>query len=425
MSFQYVCQSCDAVRNPSKRLDEEKCWICGQPLEPHYICICGEKIPYEDLLRNSRCPNCHNELPTVQLARNERGSATMSNDKLAISVKEETSVNVIKNIENVNLEVNGDSLAQVEDPSFAEFSSVTDYEQNDKTVNLDFGMEQESDFSNVKRIRGKSQSLNILRSFLKSGGSDGENVDVSESAKDRFRKVVSALSQDGALKILTAAETELRSKREVWKEFDLSKKQYYSRLRLLRDLDLISKRGDAYILTDFGSEVMESLSDLGFTVADFEGETIYEDREDYSKSISTYDGFIDEIVRTIKDAENQIRFADILADRRILKKLLDCGKNLEFRAILSEREFLEVKQIMKNFPKEEIDELKSLLSGSFRKYSNLPYGFVLRDDEETIVEMRNILHSKNFHQGFCTWSQDTYRSFKKVFSTMYRNNGEN
>ncbi len=425
MSFQYVCQSCDAVRKPSKRLDEEKCWICGQPLEPHYICLCGEKIPYEDLLRNSHCPNCHKELPSVDLARNERGSATMTNDKLAISVKEETSINVIKNIENVNLEVNGDSLAQVEDPSFAEFSSVTGYEKEEKTVSLDFGMEQESEFSNMRRVKGKSQNLEILRSFL--GGENGKEggAEISRGAKKRFREVLSALSQDGALKILTAAESELRSKRKVWEEFGLSKKQYYSRLRLLRDLNLISKKGDAYVLTEFGSEIVESLSDLGFTVADFEGETIHKEKEDYSKSISTYDGFIDEIVDTIRDAEEEIRFADILADRRILKELLDCGDGIEFKAILSEREFLEVKQIMKNFPDDEIDELKSLLSGSFRKYSNLPYGFVLRDDEETIVEMRNILHSKNFHQGFCTWSRETYRSFKKVFSTMYKNESEN
>lgn len=413
------------MRKPSKRLDEEKCWICGQPLEPHYICICGEKIPYEDLLRKSHCPNCHNELPSVDLARNERGSATMSNDKLKVSVKEETSINVIKNVENVNLEVNGDSLAQVEDPSFAEFSSVTDYEKEEKTVSLDFGMEQESNFSNVRKVKGKSQNLEILRSFLEGRGGEEEDSDISREAKKRFREVLSALSQDGALKILTAAESELRSRREVWEDLGLSKKQYYSRLRLLRDLNLISKQGDAYVLTEFGTEIVESLSDLGFTVADFEGETIHKEKEDYSKSISTYDGFIDEIVDTIREAEKEIRFADILADRRILKELLDCNDGIEFKAILSEREFLEVKQIMKNFPDEEINELKSLLSGSFRKYSSLPYGFVLRDDEETIVEMRNILHSKNFHQGFGTWSRETYRSFKKVFETMYRNNKEN
>ncbi len=288
---------------------------------------------------------------------------------------------------------------------------------------------------------------------------DGENAydrdknvlkfedNISTKVQEKFREILSTFSKKGSLKILDEARTKLHSKRDIWEKFGLSKKQYYLRLRSLRDANLVRKEGEGYILTDLGERIANILFKLGLTVAEFEngeknirrGDSYivnlagpienstqlkslssgFEKNLDQVSSISDYETYVAKIVKMISSAAEVLLFAGVPADQRVLRAFLDLDENVDLKTIVSKKGLSEIREIGKNLLRKELEELRNLLNGSNKKCRRLPYSFVLQDREKTVVEIRNILHKKSFYQGFAVEGRKTYQSFRDLFEEVY------
>lgn len=159
MPFDYVCDECGFKIHPRKRYETEKCRICGETVEPEYICrICGETLSMEELSKYSVCPNCEEPIPEERVETGHYKGVTMEDGKLTIEIEgwEFTS---LEDIHEVSLNIFGVEIGRIENPDFAEFSSIENYEKTDDGVDLHFGPEENEELlkkiENVKKSKDK------------------------------------------------------------------------------------------------------------------------------------------------------------------------------------------------------------------------------------------------------------------------------
>src|SRR5579885_2210431 len=83
--------------------------------------------------------------------------------------------------------------------------------------------------------------------------------DLNDNSKliSQLTDVLSVLSKDDALTIFQMAEEGIRSEIDTPTRIGLTKKQYYTRLKQLVDLGLITKRNETYTQTAFGKVVYQ------------------------------------------------------------------------------------------------------------------------------------------------------------------------
>ncbi|MDE1725166.1 MAG: hypothetical protein KGH76_04635 [Thaumarchaeota archaeon] len=83
--------------------------------------------------------------------------------------------------------------------------------------------------------------------------------DISDNSKlmSQLTDVLSVLSKDDALTIFQMSEEGIRSEIDTPTRIGLTKKQYYTRLKQLVDLGLITKRNETYTQTAFGRVVYQ------------------------------------------------------------------------------------------------------------------------------------------------------------------------
>ena len=74
---------------------------------------------------------------------------------------------------------------------------------------------------------------------------------------DQVMEILSVLSKNDALTIFLMAVKGIKSELDTPTKIGLTKKQYYTRLKQLVDLNLLVKRGDSYVQTTFGKLVYD------------------------------------------------------------------------------------------------------------------------------------------------------------------------
>ena len=146
MPFKYVCENCGSQIQPRKRFKDEKCRICDAPVKPQYTCgKCGHKLSYSEILKHDNCPTCDEPIPKERLKLGPSNEATLKNGKLTVDISggEFTS---LEDINEVSVNILGVEIGRIENPDFAEFKSISDYEETENGVDLHFGSDEEEEF---------------------------------------------------------------------------------------------------------------------------------------------------------------------------------------------------------------------------------------------------------------------------------------
>lgn len=95
----------------------------------------------------------------------------------------------------------------------------------------------------------------------KQSGLETSNLDMTSSDSSKLlaqlTEVLSVLSKNDALTIFLMANEGIKSELDTPAKIGLTKKQYYTRLKQLVDLGLISKHNESYIQTAFGKVVYQ------------------------------------------------------------------------------------------------------------------------------------------------------------------------
>lgn len=258
------------------------------------------------------------------------------------------------------------------------------------------------------------------------------------------RNVFSLLSKKGSFQILASASKGLKAETGKWKEFDLSKRQYYSRIRSLKSLELIKKERESYKLTETGEKFLRvlSLADNTSTSPDLNKKEKKMDisREDalkedplayfrktdereieVSEIFSNYEGMVDRIIDYINNAESELYIASKYTDHRVLKALLEVDGDVKLKALGSNsgvKSALErLKAVSGPF---KFKRLLSFAKNNARRYSGLPYSFALKDHGQIGLEIPNPLQSSQFFLAFTLRSRKLYKILKKLFERIYQ-----
>ncbi len=145
MSWVYICENCGYERYPQERLEDEACSICGKPMKPKYVCRhCNYRIEIDESMEDYDCPNCGRPIPVgrsksprevKEAKRKSFGKVTMKGDEITIEM-EDNEIKSLKGVEEVTLNTSEEEVARVENPDFAEFTTVEKFEEDENGVQL-------------------------------------------------------------------------------------------------------------------------------------------------------------------------------------------------------------------------------------------------------------------------------------------------
>ena len=161
MPWKYRCKNCGSQMQPEKRLEDDKCRICGETLEPRYICEnCGHLMfPGRDS-KSFRCPECGEPVSeeTVESASYER--ITMEGGELTVEV-EGGQTTTFEAVEEVSLNFLGFEFGRIRNPDYAEFSTIRDYERTEDGVDLHFQPEEKEELlKSIQKLRNLKSNEN-------------------------------------------------------------------------------------------------------------------------------------------------------------------------------------------------------------------------------------------------------------------------
>lgn len=280
----------------------------------------------------------------------------------------------------------------------------------------------------------------------------GESVsreDILGEGFEDIRDFFSILSKEGTFKILKAVEGELRSERKRWEEFDLSKRQYYSRLRSLKNSDIIKKKGENYILTKFGRKATNLLLGLGSLIngvvnkeeggsqnllekigkTEGIGSSIEESTSQEfempdirMQNAVNYEGFVEQIIEMIEQAEEELYIAISFADQRILRALIQMEKSdIDLKVLMTQKAIEDAKGISEKLLSEsETEKLREVFEKMARSCRDFPFSFAIRNSQKLCVEVKNPLYTSHFFLGFVLEGEEVWESFHGLFENLYK-----
>ncbi len=291
-----------------------------------------------------------------------------------------------------------------------------------------------------------------------------ESTDLFLSSNDNSKilaqltEVLSVLSKNDALTIFLMANEGIKSELDTPTRIGLTKKQYYTRLKQLVDLGLITKNNESYIQTAFGKVVYQKhiigltnniknskyLQMVDVLKADpkFNDKDIMEfmskvepqvssDLESYRKSftfVSSYEDMVRKILEMVEFAQNEIllvtRFQNELIINSILKKasaginvrvLADTGMVGEYFAkepgMKSDKNKNEREKVISNpFYPSKID----------RRYTHVPFCILVVDNKYVGLEIADITESKKFKMAIFAEDQILSGNMTATFNNLWQ-----
>ncbi len=278
-----------------------------------------------------------------------------------------------------------------------------------------------------------------------------------ENNSDFREKVLSTISKEGSTHLLKACESGLKPGQNRWEKFDLSKRQYYSRLRSLKNLGLIKKTGGEYVQTELGKQVyeiilnMEKLAENSDTIEfarsirdrkEVPEEEKEKAREFLNKKpflsdvklkrtkllnvINDYKELRNKLVRMVKNAEEEIYLATNYADHRIIKTLTEIDDSMNYKGIITHNALSQAGEFLRAlWNSEDLESFTRISEGSTRVCRSLPYSFILKDGKMIGVEIQNPMIPDKFFLGIILEGEEIYKTFKELFEDLYEGIEEN
>jgi predicted RNA-binding Zn-ribbon protein involved in translation (DUF1610 family) len=154
-----VCENCGHRIFPRKRLEKEKCRICGEPIKPTYVCRnCKNKLSFEEFTTSKKCPKCGKPIPKEKVESKNFEKATMKGDELTVELAGGESAK-LESVNEVSLNIFGKEFGRIENPDYAEFSTIEDFEETEEGVDLHFQPEEKNELlEKIKELQDLKSS---------------------------------------------------------------------------------------------------------------------------------------------------------------------------------------------------------------------------------------------------------------------------
>ncbi len=237
------------------------------------------------------------------------------------------------------------------------------------------------------------------------------------------RKILSALSREGSLTILKEASSKLTSKRGTHAELGLTKRQYYSRLRELKNLGVIRKEGEGYVRTEKGdklyhlaSKIMNSMNESkeDSSFMNFEGKKIKSDIvTDHRKSIK-------KVKTLIESAEDELLIASRYIDHPVLNTIVERSDEIEIKGITRKLTLSDTFELSRAiFPLNRLKKLVEFTRNKGRVVPNLPFSFGVQDKKVSFLEVLDPLHPNEFFFAIVLENEKLSEKLRELFHELY------
>jgi len=279
----------------------------------------------------------------------------------------------------------------------------------------------------------------------------------------QLTEVLSVLSKNDALTIFLMANEGIKSELDTPTKIGLTKKQYYTRLKQLVDLGLITKNNESYIQTAFGKVVYQKhiigltnniknskyLQMVDVLKADpkFNDKDIMEfmskvepqvssDLETSRKSftvVSSYEDMVRKILEMVEFAQNEIllvtRFQNELIINSILKKA-SSGVNVKVLADINLVENYFEKEMSVKSDKNK-KERENVVSNPYypskidRRYVQVPFCVMIVDNKYVGLEITDLNESKKFKMAIFGEDANLSSSMTPLFNSLWQKSNVN
>ena len=279
----------------------------------------------------------------------------------------------------------------------------------------------------------------------------------------QLTEVLSVLSKNDALTIFLMANEGIKSELDTPTKIGLTKKQYYTRLKQLVDLGLITKNNESYMQTAFGKVVYQKhiigltnniknskylqMVDVLKANPKFNDKDIMEfmskvepqvssDLEASKKSFtvtSSYEDMVRKILEMVEFAQNEIllvtRFQNELIINSILKKA-SSGVNVKVLADtnLVENYFEKEMPVKSDKNKKERENVVSnpyYPSRIDRRYVQVPFCVIIVDNKQVGLEIIDLSESKKFKMAIFGEDSNLLSSMIPLFDGLWQKSNVN
>lgn len=284
--------------------------------------------------------------------------------------------------------------------------------------------------------------------------------DTDEQTVERMTQILSILSKNDALSLFILAKDGIKSELDTPRKIHLTKKQYYSRLKQLVDLGLISKDQNEYVLTVLGSiifqkyisnlikdienskqiEIVETLkSNPRFSnqdISNFLSKVGYQEPvEGISKfansnaqMISKFDEMVSKVLQIIEFAQDEIllatRFSSELIINSILKK---SNAGIKVRVLADTNlveEYFEAEDKV-GYKDSNSKEREKVVSDPYypskikRNYVQIPYCILVVDGKSVGIEMIDVNTPAKFNGAIFVEDVNLSNNMKEMFEDLW------
>lgn len=275
----------------------------------------------------------------------------------------------------------------------------------------------------------------------------------------QMSNVLSILSKLDALGIFVLAKDGLKSELDTPQKIGLTKKQYYTRLKQLYDLNLISKKGNAYVHTSFGDlvynehivsflntmsnikelemiDVLKKSSKFGNNeileflsrISPYHRSELAQISSQKTFVVNTFDGMVSKVLETIEFAQNEIlvasRFTNDLIINSILKKSTTGVKVKILADTNTVRGFFDNNAKTTKKDKNESERV-SVVANPFypsnveRRYMNTPFSLIVVDSKNIGIEIVDNYNPKKFMLSIHVENQTLAQQIKTSFDKWW------
>ena len=272
--------------------------------------------------------------------------------------------------------------------------------------------------------------------------------------------VLSILSKFDALEIFVLAKDGIKSELDTPQKIGLTKKQYYTRLKQLYDLNLITKRGNAYIHTSFGSliynehiisflNILSNIKELEMIdvlkksskfnnneISEFLSRVSPHKHAEFTKNIikktvivNTFDGMVSKVLETIEFAQHEIliasRFTNDLIINSVLKKSTTGVKvkiladTNTVRGFFNNAEKAISKHDKNDSERTEVVANPFYPSNIERRYVNTPFSLLVVDNKNVGIEIVDNYNPEKFTLSVHTEDRDLAQQIKSSFDEWW------
>ncbi len=273
--------------------------------------------------------------------------------------------------------------------------------------------------------------------------------------------VMSILSKSDALEIFVMAKDGLKSELDTPQKIGLTKKQYYTRLKQLYDLNLITKKGNAYLHTSLGDLIYNnhivSLLDTISNIKEFEMIDVLKKSSKFDNAeiseflsrvsphkhsessrylskktlvINTFDDMISKALEMLEFAQREIfiasRFTNDLIINSVLKRSTT-GVQVKILAdINTVKEFFNNSgKAINKHDKNEAERMTVVANPFYpsniqRKYVDVPFSLLIVDNKMVGIEIVDNYNPKKFALSVYTEDPSFATQMKSVFDEWWK-----